>query len=271
MPNPDRCNDGSVNFGFVVPWADAADVGELAATAERCGWDGLFVWEPVWGVDAWISLAVAATRTTTIKLGTMLTPLPRRKPWEVASQVATLDRLSSGRTILGVGLGAPSSGYDAFGEITDRKIRAELMDEGLDILRGLWSGAPFSHSGSHYTLTPSDFPAFGHTAQQGGVPIWCVGAIGSAKSMNRALSCSGLIPQIVEPNGARQCTLEELQSLQLPKHFDVVVEGSHTEHSPAAWEDAGATWWLESLWSAVSDPDAVDAAMQVLQAGPPPG
>ena len=83
-----------MRFGFVVPWADADAIGDLAATAEASGWDGLFVWEPVWGVDAWICLALAATRTSTIRLGTMLTPPSRRRPWELASQVATVDRLS---------------------------------------------------------------------------------------------------------------------------------------------------------------------------------
>lgn len=261
-----------MKFGFVVPFADAADVGELAANAEAHGWDGLFVWEAVWGVDAWVSLAVASLRTTTIRLGTMLTPVPRRKPWELAGQVATVDRLSGGRVILGVGLGAPSSGYEAFGEITDRRVRAELLDEGLDILRGLWSGQPFTHDGTHYHVTPSEFPAIGHTTQKPGVPIWCVGAIGHDKSMQRALSCDGLIPQRAGSYEARMITLDELHELrsQLPaRPYDVIVEGTGSEHSAGAWYEAGATWWLESMWDAVSDPEPFDAAMTRLTAGPP--
>jgi alkanesulfonate monooxygenase SsuD/methylene tetrahydromethanopterin reductase-like flavin-dependent oxidoreductase (luciferase family) len=264
-----------VRFGFVVPWADADEVGELAVAAERNGWDGLFVWEPVWGVDAWVSLAVAATRTTTIRLGTMLTPLPRRKPWELAGQVATVDRLSRGRAILAVGLGAPDSGYEEFNEVIDRRVRAELLDEGLAIVKGLWHGQPFRFRGVHYEIEPTTFPTIGHTHQQPRVPIWCVGALGSEVSMRRALSCDGLIPQVVEGVGAarsgRQCTLEELQKVtaSLPPGFDVVIEGTDVDHSPAAWMDAGATWWLESLWSAVSDPDAFDASMTRLAAGPP--
>jgi alkanesulfonate monooxygenase SsuD/methylene tetrahydromethanopterin reductase-like flavin-dependent oxidoreductase (luciferase family) len=258
-----------MKFGFVVPWGDASDVGELAAAAESHGWDGLFVWEPVWGVDSWVSLAVAAMRTSTITLGTMLTPLPRRKPWELAGQVATVDRLSGGRVVLSVGLGAPSSGYHEFGEITDRKVRAELMDEGLDIVRGLWAGQPFRHHGKHYTVNPTGFATLGHTVQKPGVPIWCVGALGSDRSMSRAFGCNGLIPQVVSRGDARQCTLDELRAVQLPEGLDVIIEGSQSEHAPGVWADAGATWWLESLWSAVSDPDAVDAAMEVLRAGPP--
>src|SRR6476659_5222170 len=117
-----------MKFGFVVPWADAAEIGELAAVAELHRWDGLFVGEPVWGVDAWVALAVAACRTKALRLGTMLTPLPRRKPWELAGQVATVDRLSGGRATLAVGLGAPDSGYEEFGEVVDRRVRAELLD-----------------------------------------------------------------------------------------------------------------------------------------------
>jgi alkanesulfonate monooxygenase SsuD/methylene tetrahydromethanopterin reductase-like flavin-dependent oxidoreductase (luciferase family) len=260
-----------MQFGFVVPWADAHDVGELAAAAEEYGWNGLFVWESLWGVDAWVSLAVAACRTSTIRLGTMLTPLPRRKPWELAGQVATVDRLSGGRVILAVGLGAPDTGYASFGEIVDRRTRAELLDEGLAVLRGLWKGQPFSHDGAHYQITPSDFPTIGHTCRPEGVPIWCVGALGSTRSMARALSCNGLLPQVVEDGTARHCSLAELRTIALPDDpsFDVVVEGSGAEHSAAAWADAGATWWVESMWNAVSDTDPVGAAMERLRKGPP--
>jgi alkanesulfonate monooxygenase SsuD/methylene tetrahydromethanopterin reductase-like flavin-dependent oxidoreductase (luciferase family) len=261
-----------VKFGFVVPFADAGDVGELAAIAEDSGWDGIFVWEPVWGVDAWIALAVAALRTERIRLGTMLTPLPRRRPWELAGQVATVDRLSNGRVILSVGLGAPDSGYAAFGEETDRRRRAELLDDGLAILRGLWAGQPFEYTGTHYRIQPTDFPTIGATVQQPGVPIWCVGAIDAPRSFDRALRCNGLIPQVVDSDGARQARLEELRVVRdeiSRPGFDIVVEGHATEHDPAAWEDAGATWWLESMWEAVGDPDPVDCARVRLAQGPP--
>ncbi len=136
-----------MKFGFVVPWGDAEDIGDLAAAAEEAGWDGLFVWEPVWGVDAWISLGLAAVRTSKIRLGTLLTPPSRRRPWELASQVATVDRISAGRVTLSVGLGAIDSGFDTFGEECDRRTRAELMDECLDIVCGLWGGQPFALRG----------------------------------------------------------------------------------------------------------------------------
>ncbi len=204
-----------MRFGFVVPWGDAEDVGDLAAAAEDAGWDGLFVWEPVWGVDSWISLGLAAVRTSKIRLGTLLTPPSRRRPWELASQVATVDRISAGRVTLSVGLGAIDSGFDTFGEECDRRTRAELMDETLDIACGLWGGQPFSYDGAHYTVRPTEFPTIGHTVQQPRVPIWCVGAIGHPKSMARATSWDGVIPQVIDgEGGARQPHLDEVVELR---------------------------------------------------------
>ncbi|WP_395154578.1 LLM class flavin-dependent oxidoreductase [Ilumatobacter sp.] len=269
-----------MKFGFVVPWADAADVGDLAAAAEQAGWDGLFVWEPVWGVDAWISLGLAAVRTSKIRLGTMLTPPSRRRPWELASQVATVDRVSNGRVTLSVGLGAPNSGFDTFGEECNRKVRAELMDECLDVMCGLWRGQPFEYAGTHYTVRSTEFPTIGHTVQQPRVPIWCVGALGRPKSMRRALSWDGIIPQVIDSStemGVRQPTLEEIATLgaEIAAHpntggdFDIVVEGQGTEHSPSAYKDAGATWWIESMWGAISEHSPVTAAYDRLMQGPP--
>ncbi|HEY5662731.1 MAG TPA: LLM class flavin-dependent oxidoreductase [Ilumatobacter sp.] len=261
-----------MQFGFVIPWADADEVGELAAVAEESGWDGIFVWEPVWGVDAWISLALAAVRTSRIRIGTMLTVPSRRRPAELAGQVATVDRLSAGRVTLSVGLGAIDSGMDAFGEECGRRERAALMDECLDVVCGLWQGQPFEYTGEHFTVHPSEFPAIGHTVQTPRVPIWCVGALGRERSMRRALRWDGLIPQVVDDGGARQATLDELAAIaeQLPGGgYDVVIEGRLAEHSPAAWADAGATWWLETQWDAVGQVRPALAVLDRLRDGPP--
>ena len=266
-----------MKFGFVVPWGDAEDIGDLAAAAEDAGWDGLFVWEPVWGVDAWISLGLAAVRTSKIRLGTLLTPPSRRRPWELASQVATVDRISAGRVTLSVGLGAIDSGFDTFGEECDRRTRAELMDECLDIVCGLWAGQPFQYDGKHYTVAPTEFPTVGHTVQQPRVPIWCVGAIGHPKSMARATRWDGVIPQVLDGEaGARQPHLEEVAELRSQldasrpgDDVDIIVEGTMSEHSPAAYADAGATWWIESMWHAMAEHSPVTAAYDRLRQGPP--
>jgi Luciferase-like monooxygenase len=265
-----------MRFGYVVPHGDAADVAEMAALAEQTGWDGLFVWEGLYGVDAWVSLAAAAVRTNNVRLGTLLTPASRRKPWELASQVATVDRLSKGRVTLSVGLGALDSGFREFGEECDRRQRAELVDECVDIMTLLWTGEPVAYEGRHYHLQPSEFPAIKHVVQQPHPPVWCVGALGSHKSMKRALHLSGLLPQVMDGGSARQATLEELIAAMptIREHtngrpYDIVIEGSCQEHSPAAWFEAGATWWIESLWDAMTGPDPIGASMDRLSQGPP--
>ena len=261
-----------MRFGFVIPWADADEVGDLAAAAEESGWDGIFVWEPVWGVDAWISLAVAAVRTSRIRLGTLLTPPSRRRPAELASQVATVDRLSHGRVTLSVGLGAVDSGFEAFGEECDKRVRAELMDECLDIATGLWGGQPFEYAGKHYTIKPTTFPTIGATVQQPHPPIWCVGVLNRPKTMIRALRWDGLLPQVMVDGTGQSASLEAVAKVRAEigdRPYDIVIEGNGSEHSPAAWADAGATWWIESMWDAMGRAEPGLAALDRLHEGPP--
>ena len=118
-----------MKFGFVLPYGDAHTAADFAQAAENAGWDGFFVWEPVWGWEAWIMLTAAAMHTQRIKLGTMITPVSRMRPWELAGKSVTLDHLSNGRVILAVGLGAIDTGFVEFGEETDRKTRAEPRKE----------------------------------------------------------------------------------------------------------------------------------------------
>ena len=217
----------------------------------------VFVWEPVWGVDAWISLAVAAVRTSRIRLGTLLTPPSRRRPAELASQVATVDRLSGGRVTLSVGLGALDSGFEAFGEECDKRVRAELMDECLDIVTGLWAGQPFAYEGKHYTISPTTFPTIGNTVQQPHPPIWCVGVLNRPRTMIRALRWDGLLPQVLVDGKGESASLEAVAKVRAEigdRPYDIVIEGNGSEHSPAAWADAGATWWIESMWDAMGRP-----------------
>src|SRR5262249_11098851 len=117
--------------GFVLPWGTATEQLDLAILADQAGGDGIFGWDAAYGIDAWSLLAAMAARTRRIKLGTMLTPLPWRRPWKVASQVATLDQLSGGRAILAVGVGATGTGLPDTGEETDNRLRAQRPDEAI--------------------------------------------------------------------------------------------------------------------------------------------
>ena len=271
-----------MRYGFVMPFGDALAAAELAQLAEQAGWDAFFVYEMIWGVDAWVSLTAAAMRTERIRLGTMLTPLPWREPWKLASETATLDRLSGGRLILAVGLGAVDTGTGAFGLPTDRRRRAELLDEGLEVLTGLWSGQPFGFQGQHYHLTPAPRPA-PTPAQRPRIPIWVVGAWPRERSMRRALRYDGVLPNVMGDAGMRAPTVEDVRAMSAfvaarrseSTPYDIVVEGTTPGDDPARaaattrpWAEAGATWWIEGPWQWADDREAV---RRRIEQGPPRG
>jgi hypothetical protein len=273
-----------MKYGFIYPGSDARAAADFALQAEQSGWDGFFVWEAVWSTDAWVTLAAAAMLTQRIRLGTMITPVARMRPWKLASETATLDHLSDGRVILSVGLGALDTGFKEFGEITDRKTRAELLDEGLDILTGLWKGQPFRYDGKHYHIKPVLFPyAPPPPVQQPRIPIWVVGAWPRPTSMHRVLRYDGLLPAATGKTGKvefRRSTPDEVHQMKtwIEQHrtlitpFDIVLEGATPGDEPAQataiirpYAEAGATWWLEAKWD---DPDP-ESVRKRIQQGPP--
>ncbi len=257
-----------MRYGVTLPLLDPQTMIGLAREAEEAGWDGVFVWDGIWGLNVWVILAAIATRTERIRFGTMLTPLSRRRPWSVASEVVTLDHLSHGRVILPVGLGAVGEEHqhDWFaqvGEETDRKTRAKMLDESLDIIDGLWRGQPFSYNGEHYHLREVEFSPV--PVQQPRVPIWVVGAWPRMKSMRRALRCDGVLPVKMGADGKMsEMTPDDLRAMKahadenrtLTSPFDIVMEngtpGDNPEQAAAIVRplaEAGLTWWLESVWA----------------------
>lgn len=282
-----------MRYGFVLPYGDARTTADLAEVAEESGWDGFFVWEGIWALDAWVMLTAAAMRTERIRLGTMLTPLPRRRPWELAGQTATLDNLSGGRVVLPVGLGV--SDEDRFWLFEDdpgRRVRAELMDESLDMLEHLWGETTFAYDGKHYrsrVLAEPNPPIPPPPTQQPRIPIWVVGALGRPKSMRRAARFDGWLPHYMPAESeSTEFTPDHLAEgltwIRAQRASDglsmdgyaAIVEGQTPADDPVAaaatvrpWAEAGATWWLDADWSSM-DPAAVRAASERrLRAGPP--
>jgi alkanesulfonate monooxygenase SsuD/methylene tetrahydromethanopterin reductase-like flavin-dependent oxidoreductase (luciferase family) len=270
-----------MKYGFVFPGGTVHEALEFGQAAEQAGWDGFFVWDPVWGLDAWVTLAAVAMRTERIRLGTMITPVSRRRPWKLAGEAATLDQLSGGRVILAVGLGAVDTGFEQFGEVTDRKQRAELLDEGLDIITGLWAGQPFNYTGKHYTVRETTFAVPQPPVQKPRIPIWVVGAWPRARSMRRALRYDGLLPahmvaqgkfEPVTPEVLREISAYAAQHRAGDGPYDIIVEGETPGDdaqeaasivTPLA--EAGATWWLEAMWTAPT----LDHVRERLRQGPP--
>lgn len=274
-----------MKYGFVQPRGDARTASELGREAEDAGWDGYFVWEPVWGIDAWVSLTAAAMTTNRIRLGTLLTPVSRMRPWKLASETATLDNLSGGRVTLSVGLGATDTGFTSFGEVVDRRERAELLNEGLDILTGLWAGQPFTYKGTHYTVEECTFLPPPPPVQQPRIPIWVVGAWGRPKSMERVLRYDGILPHVTGKDGEpRELTHADVRDIRAyleerrpdGRRLDIIVEGTTPGDNPVEarritqeWEDAGATWWIEAAWEQQDDANLKERLLTRLRQGPP--
>ena len=269
-----------MRYGFVIPGGDVPEIVDIAVEIEQAGWDGVFVAEGVYGTDAWVALGAMAARTSRVMLGTLLTPPSRRRPWKLASETATLDRLSRGRAVLSVGLGAIDTGFGAVGEATDRKVRAQLMDEGMEVVERLWSGKPFKYKGEHYQVKWGN--TWSYTPyERTRVPVWVVALWGASKTVDRALRWDGILPAKKDASGAFvMVTADDVRELAeyaarnrtREGPFDIVIEGmtlkgpEEAQEKVAAYAEAGATWWMESMWDA---PGGMKTVMKRIRQGPP--
>jgi alkanesulfonate monooxygenase SsuD/methylene tetrahydromethanopterin reductase-like flavin-dependent oxidoreductase (luciferase family) len=282
-----------MRFGFVVPYADARDFADLAALCEQRGWDSVFTWEAVWGLHAWVTLGAAAMVTERIKLGTLLTPASRWRPWDLASAVLTVDRLSRGRAVMGVGLGALTGNWTAFEDDEGRKVRAEKLDECLAVYDGLMGGQPFTYTGAHFSAKPVEHLVPDPPVQRPRPPVWVIGAkvTGRARqpSLERAARWDGLIPTVIRNGEGGDVSspaeladiVGEVRALRAAagrdaEPYDVIVEGDSSGEfvqrqpaDPAAWEAAGGTWWIESWWSLEPGPAGLAEVRRRVEAGPP--
>ncbi|TMB83984.1 MAG: LLM class flavin-dependent oxidoreductase [Chloroflexi bacterium] len=275
-----------MKFGFIITGGEAREQVELARAAEAAGWDAVFTWDgihvgdEVETYDPWALMGAMALATERVRLGAIISPLSRRRPWKVARETTTVDRLSNGRLVLPVGLGAMDDrGITALGEAPDRRTRAERLDEALEILIGLWSGEPFGYSGRHYQFEPMAFRPT--PVQRPRIPIWVVGAWPSQRSMSRVLRYDGLLPYwlpkttgLARPETPVQLTemRDWIAARRNLDGFEITMEGSTsaTDASSAAavvqpWAEAGATWWIESDWDNLE----VEPMRRRIEAGPP--
>jgi alkanesulfonate monooxygenase SsuD/methylene tetrahydromethanopterin reductase-like flavin-dependent oxidoreductase (luciferase family) len=248
-------------------YADPRLIAALAVEAEASGWDALFVWDhladadpTVPATDPWIAIAAAATRTTALRLGIMVTPLARRRPWKVARESVAMDVLSDGRFHLGVGLGGDGEAeFAAFGEDPSPRARAARLDEGLEVLCALWSGEPVDFAGDHYTVRTRFTPV---PAQRPRIPLWVAGAWPNRRPFRRAARFDGVFPIRVGLGHTEMMSPAELAELvrYVYEHrpagtpLDVVLEGQTAGEDPAAdrekvaqYREAGLTWWVEKL------------------------
>ena len=233
---------------------DPRSMAELARVAEASGWDGIFVEDYIVHpladatYDPWIALAAMALATERVSIGIHVVALPRRRPQMVARQALTLDAISDGRFILGVGSGDDTSAdFKAFDEERDLRRRAALLDEGLAVIDGLWSGEPFA------LLPPS--------RARPRIPIWVGGRLTSRGPRERAARWDGACLYRAQPPEWVDLTPDDVRAMQEraaavrgpdAPPYDVCVGGRQRRQDldeerayGAAIAAAGATWRAE--------------------------
>jgi alkanesulfonate monooxygenase SsuD/methylene tetrahydromethanopterin reductase-like flavin-dependent oxidoreductase (luciferase family) len=262
-----------MKFGLFVPnvgaFGDPGVLVEIARRADESGWDGFFLWDMLTPalapadspdvVDPWIVLAAVAASTTRIRLGPMVTPVARRSPAKLARETASLDRLSGGRLVFGAALGdCPDEEFASFGDNPDARVRAEQLDEGLEILDRLWSGETTTHAGRHFDVAGATFTP--RPVQEPRIPVWIGGHWPGARPVRRAARWDGMFAlgaQTLVPDDYRALT-----ALVAAERGDLagwdLVHASRPHDRPAdrridatllaPYEAVGVTWWLEMFW-----------------------
>lgn len=277
-----------MKFGLMLPnkgrtYGDVNLLVELALNAEQAGWEGFFLWDHIGGggdapvVDPWICLGAIAGQTHSMRLGTMVTPLARRRPWKVAREIVTLDHLSHGRAVLGVGVGDMiNKDFKAFGETASPRLRARMLDEGLEIIAGLQSGRPFHYAGKHYQIKQAMFkPA---AVQAPRIPVWVAAHWPFKRPLQRAARWDGVLPRQWSAGPITPAVIGEIAAYIAGRRisdapFDIckygLTEGKNLSQERALVQEyavAGATWWIEEVYSGRG---TLKQIQQRIAAGPP--
>lgn len=265
-------------------FADPRVLAGLACDAEQAGWDGFFIWDVVFAqnqqdlpiVDPWVALAAIASQTKSIRIGAFMTPLPRRRPWQVARAAVSLDHLTNGRLIFGAGLGYQALDFIPFGEDYDPSIRAEKLDEGLQILAGLWTGKAFSFHGKHYQINNVQF--LPQPVQAPRIPVWVAGGWPNRKPLRRAANWDGIYLMDAHVLTGMPLTPEDICEIEayvkthrhVSGHFDIAICGQTPTNAKKGaklvqpYIEAGATWWVEA-----ASPETLKAYRKRIREGPP--
>lgn len=285
-----------MQYGLSLPpfgdFADPHVLIDAAQRAEKAGWDGFFIWDHVFfdpsfhpNLDPWVGLAGVAMATTRMRIGTLITPLARRRPWKVARETVTLDRLSNGRLTLGVGLGDPVQwDFGFFHEEIDARTRAKMLDEGLDILTRAWTGEPVNFHGEQFQVEGVPFNPT--PVQTPRIPIWVGGNWANKPPMRRAARWDGYVPIKMDggmtPNDCREALAYIKQHRTVDTPFDLVSTPMLPDNPSQArdllhqYAEAGLTWWIAPLdpwtlgadWEAQWNPDDTRKMLDWIDRGP---
>lgn len=273
-----------MKYGFVLSYGEPADILRMAKEAEDAGWDGVFTWDaisigatPVY--DPWVMMGAIAGVTKRVKIGAMILPLARRRPWKVVKEAVTIDHLSDGRLVLPVALGVPDDvGFKGVNtDSTDRKQRAERLDEALEILELGQKGESFSYDGKHFQVSDMQLQP---KPVQDHIPVWSVAGWPHEKSLARAARWDGIIPidmshgkdvfDPVQPDVLKEIVAWCQAHHEVGKPFDVVLEGKTENANDTDYvgsiAESGATWFIESRWDESETPESL---LERIRMGPP--
>lgn len=276
-----------MKFGLMFPnkgrlYGNADLLIELANRAEEAGWEGFFLWDHIGGggdsptLDPWLCLGAIAALTKSMQLGTMITPLARRRPQKVAREIVTLDQISHGRAVLGVGLGdMVNKDFKAFGDETGPRTRAKMLDESLEIIAGLQSGKPFQYAGKYYQISKALFKP--EPIQKPRVPVWVSAHWPFQRPLKRAARWDGLLPRGWDEPITPEIIVKMADIISRQRvsdtPFDIIKYGvtdgknlikDHTLVSE--YEKVGVTWWIEEIFTSRGK---LKQIQQRISAGPP--
>jgi alkanesulfonate monooxygenase SsuD/methylene tetrahydromethanopterin reductase-like flavin-dependent oxidoreductase (luciferase family) len=278
-----------IKFGLDVStvgeYADPRILADLAAGAEVAGWDGFFVWDVMFNektfddpvADPWVALAAVAMKTERIRIGALVTPLARRRPWQVAREAVTADVLSNGRLIFGAGLGFQTLDFDAFGEEADAKIRGDMLDEALEVLDGLWTGETYHFNGKHFRVNGARL--LPKALQSPRIPVWIAGTWPNPRPFRRAAHWDGIYVSSQKKSGGPPGP-KDIQDIvqflgkerELPAGFDIALAGKMPSDRKRSLEymqeihEAGATWWIETINEGAG---SFEEMSRLIRTGPP--
>jgi alkanesulfonate monooxygenase SsuD/methylene tetrahydromethanopterin reductase-like flavin-dependent oxidoreductase (luciferase family) len=270
------------NFGY---FGEPQNITYLSELVEKSGWDGLFIWDhvqafPEWHrglpfIDPWIALSIISMKTEKIFLGPYITPLPRRRPWQVYRQATSIDHLSKGRLMLGFGIGTPEFDFSSFGDTSDPKIKGEMLDEALEIINKFQTQEPFSYNGKYYNLNDVLLNPGPYKKK---IPIFIAGQWPNKKPMRRAAKFDGVVP--ISSTWPEYLSPDEINELHqyIVSHrtrddpIEIMVGGitpsdkSEGKSIIKKYEKVGMTWWSEDI-NAIRGP--IDELIERIETGPP--
>jgi alkanesulfonate monooxygenase SsuD/methylene tetrahydromethanopterin reductase-like flavin-dependent oxidoreductase (luciferase family) len=285
----------------IFEYSEPHNLLDMAKDAESAGWDGFFICDhllldpegQLGLADPSIMLGAIAAVTNRIIIGSMVTPVSRRRPWKLAKEFASLDQLSDGRVRIGVGLGGLDQEFSNFGEDPDKKVLARKTDEGLAIMEKLHTGEAVDFDGEHYQL--SNARLLPRPLQRPRIPVWVAAMLPFKAGQRRAARWDGIMPHVMPANldETQDISDIDMRVLMSPSSeqirevveftselretddpFDVLASGmTHgldndaTREKLQAYQDAGATWWIE--WLDCAKPGTLEQVRTQIQAGPP--